>query len=104
MKKLFILLSFLFILACDEISNDDQLVELYVDMVVAREKFIHNDSLYSAEKAKVLQKYNVTEDQYFSSLKKLKYDDKKWKDFFDKAKTYIDTLEKYDIKEEEKRN
>lgn len=97
MKKYLIYLLLIFLVACKSTPvDDDKLIELYVDLVVAKEKFIHSDSLYMLEKAKVLNSYNVNEEDYFNSLQSLEYDEKRWKSFFEHAKAYLDSLEKKD--------
>lgn len=99
MKKILMILSGLILISCEqEISDDEKLARLYVDMVMAREKYIHSDSLYTIEKEKVLEQHKTTEEEYFSSLRELKYEDERWKEFFMKAKTYVDTLEKHNKK------
>jgi len=94
MKKILLIFAAVVLVYCKhEISDDEKLAKLYVDMVFAREKFIYNDSLYQAEKLGVLKKYKITEEEYLNSLHELKYEDERWAEFFTKAKTYVDTLE-----------
>lgn len=97
MKKLIIPFLLLFLVACDSSSiEDEKLTKLYVDLVVAREKFIASDSLYYLEKEKILNDFDVTDDEYKLALKNVKFDDKRWSEFFKNAMAYVDSLEKWD--------
>lgn len=98
--KYIISLLFLFIIGCeDKIPSQKDVASLYVDILVAEETYktmsdslqISLDSLYNY--------HAISDSQYLTAIKKYKFDEETWNEFFSLAEEYLDTL-----KAVEKRN
>ena len=95
MKKIIPLFLILFF-ACSNAIDDESLVQLYVELNVAREKFIVSDSLYNIKKEKLFTSYKISEESFKNQIAQIKYDDKRWDKFFNSALAYVDSLQKRD--------
>lgn len=100
-------ISLVFLLLISFIGCEDKseieletLAKVYVDVLVVEDFYNNTDSL-EIKRAKVFEKYTLTEAIYDSTFKKFSYDKEKWDTFFKLANTYLDTL-KSDLKKSEK--
>lgn len=96
MKVVLILsiVSCFFIVGCSSENevDKDKIAHLYVDLLVTQETYKYNvDSLEIAVDS-LYKEYQLTEQQYKSSLEKFKYDEQTWSEFFKLAEVYLDTL------------
>lgn len=91
--KYFLALLFLILIGCDDKTHSQKdVAKLYVDILIAEETYktmsdslqISLDSLYNY--------YKTSESQYLTALKKFKYDEETWNEFFALAEEYLDTL------------
>jgi len=81
------------IAACSESEVDSDIMsKTYVEILIAKETFPKgSDTLASAEK-NIFEKYNVSAKEYYSTLESYKTDQEKWDEFFEKSRTYLDSL------------
>ena len=88
------LLIFAFIISCseNEILPEDELIKIYVDILIAQDtttdKSITTDSL----KATVLKKYDVNDSLYVNSIEHYNSSPEKWEGFFNNAIKYAEEL------------
>ncbi|MDA3862017.1 MAG: hypothetical protein PF445_12415 [Melioribacteraceae bacterium] len=91
----------LFLFSCDFTDDYSQkdIAHLYVDVLIVEETYktdtdsmqIARDSLYNLHK--------IDESKYLNALKKYRYDEETWEDFFSLAEIYLDTLKKIEKRE-----
>jgi len=68
------------------------LVKIYVETTLAQSKYAsYPDSLRSA-KEKIYSKYNVAEEDYYSTLKSIEPKAEYWDGFYKEVKSYMDSL------------
>jgi len=96
-KIIFFTLIFLFIYACSFKDVDPEVMsKTYVDLLIAKESFPGgSDSLLSVSDS-IFNKYNISSEDYYSTLKKYEADQKKWDEFFTKSREYLDSLKSKD--------
>lgn len=88
-----IILLFLFT-ACDNIREVDQdtMVSVYVNIVIAEETYRDNlDSLLIVS-SEVYDSFGVTYEEYSFTLNQHKEDKEYWDEFFNKSLAYIDSV------------
>jgi hypothetical protein len=98
LKKFFLLifyiLLFAFLTHCseEEILPEDELIKIYVDILIAQDtttdKSITTDSL----KTIVLKNYDVPDSLYVKSIEHYNSSPAKWEAFFDNAIKYVEEL------------
>ena len=105
---IFSIIIFLIVLqACDNSPEieEKKLVKIYSEMI-----FMQDTSSLSAQliKEKVLKKFNVNENDYFTTIKYYNDNPKKWQKFFDEVIIYIESLKpkptKVDVKSLQERS
>jgi hypothetical protein len=73
---------------------EDKLVNIYADIVIARDTTA-NPSISREELDKsVFRKHNVTEEDYVQSIKSMNDNPEQWGKFFDKVIVHIQTIQK----------
>lgn len=89
-----ILFAVLFIASCSEEPSlpVKTTASIYVDLLVAEEKYPNNPDSLLHYRQKVFEKYNITKKEYEKSLSQLEYDNDKWDEFFELSEAYLDTL------------
>ena len=94
-QKQYLLLIFLFffLLSCDEGPPipDEKFMELYVDLLIIQDTTTTNFSLDSV-KTLVLDRHNVSPEQYDSTIGYYNSRPEKWIVFFDSATVYVERL------------
>lgn len=82
--------------ACDSNKKLDQdtMVDLYVNVVIAEEAYPNNLDSLIAKRDSVFRKFGVTEEEYKNTLESYKEDKEYWDEFFPKALAIIDSLKK----------
>ena len=84
-----------FAVACSKKTIDeDTAVKVYVENIIAEEKFSHNFDSLKIHQEFILKKYNTNQHDFESYLKELKDDPSNWEDFFKKSDEYIVELQK----------
>lgn len=94
MNYKFFAISLLFSLsACDKGPPipDEKFLELYVDLIIIQDTTITNFSPDSA-KTLVLERYNVSLEQYDAMIQYYNSNPEKWIAFFDSATVYVERL------------
>jgi len=84
----------LILLGCkkEPVIDRSTLVKVYVETTLAQSKYAaYPDSLRSARE-EIYLKYNVTEDNYHSTLKRIEPKAEYWEGFFKEVKSYMDSL------------
>ncbi|MFC2134777.1 hypothetical protein ACFLR4_01450 [Bacteroidota bacterium] len=88
-----IILLFLFT-SCDNIREVDQdtMVSVYVNIVIAEETYRDNLDSLSIVSGKVYDSFGVTEEEYTFTFNQHKEDKEYWDEFFNKSTIYLDSL------------
>ena len=82
-------------IGCESKKIDkDKAVKIYVENVIAEEKFASNPDSLSAHQQKILSKYGVTKSEYENYFNSIEAEPLEWQDFFKKADAYIAELQK----------
>lgn|GEM_PF-4340127 len=84
----------LILLGCKKEPEIDRstLVKIYVETTLAQSKYAaYPDSLRST-KEEIYLKYNVTEDNFYSTLRSIEPKAEYWEGFFKEVKSYMDSL------------
>ena len=80
--------------ACDNVRELDQdtLVSIYVNIVIAEETYQDNlDSLQIVSR-NIYDSFGVTEEEFRSTINSHKEDKEYWDEFFNKSRVYLDSL------------
>ena len=96
-----LLISALLSAGCSEnhSKSKELTAKVYVDLLVAKEKYYHRkDSLQLAQDS-IFKKYNLAKPDYEKNLEMLKHNNEEWNDFFKYAESYIDTLKSREAKD-----
>ena len=80
--------------------NEDKFVKIYTDMVIAQDSIIDRktpDSLQVVNprtnaRNEILKRYNVSLDQYQSTVDYYNQDPERWQTFFDKVIAEVDSM------------
>ena len=93
MKNIFLILFLFLIAACSQNEIDPEVMsKTYVDILVAKETFPRGSDTLAAVTNEIFEKYNISGEKYYSTLKNYETDQKKWDEFFEKSRAYLDTL------------
>ncbi|UCH65772.1 MAG: DUF4296 domain-containing protein [Ignavibacterium sp.] len=98
MKKFFLLifyiLPFAFLTYCseEEILPEDELIKIYVDILIAQDTTIDKSITTDSLKTIVLNKYGVPDSLYVKSIEHYKSSPVQWEAFFDNAIKYVEEL------------
>ncbi len=99
MKKLLILLfafSTIFIASCKKknVIEKEKFAEVYVEILISQEKYKGDFAKADSSRKVIYSKYEITDEQYHSTLENYGSDQKKWDDFFELVNKKIDELQK----------
>ncbi|MDO8549558.1 MAG: DUF4296 domain-containing protein [Ignavibacteria bacterium] len=89
---LFIPSIFIFNCADGKKIDQDKLVLIYTDLLIAQDTASLDDKSVDSLRQAVLQKYNVTEKEYVNTIAYYNEDLKRWEEFFDKVTAHIENL------------
>ncbi|MBU0474584.1 MAG: hypothetical protein KKF62_10505 [Bacteroidetes bacterium] len=70
----------------------DDMVHVYVNVLVAEEEFKSNADSMKIVINKIYKDYNLDEKIYLNELENYKFDEATWDEFFLLAENYLDTL------------
>lgn len=89
-----IILILIFFSACDKGPPipDEKFLELYVDLLIIQDTTTATNFSLDSVKTLVLNRYNVSLDQYDAMLKYYNSSPERWIAFFDSATAYVDRL------------
>lgn len=83
---------------CKSQSLDDETaVKIYVENIIAEEKYLSNPDSLKICKQKIYTQYKSDKKEFNEYLKNLKGDKDKWESFFKKADLYLAELKKKGI-------
>ena len=91
---LFIPSIFIFNCADGKKIDQDKLVLIYTDLLIAQDTASLDDKGVDSLRQAVLQKYNTTEKEYANTIEYYSEDLKRWEEFFDKVTAHIENLSK----------
>ncbi len=86
---------FLFFLSScsnDKIINQDKLVLIYSDLLIAQDTVSLSKEGLDSLRQSVFRKYKVNEEEYKITINYYNEDIKRWEDFFDKVTAHISSL------------
>lgn len=79
--------------ACSvEEVDPDTMSKVYVDILVAQETFPEGSDTLAAIEKSIFEKYNISGEEYYFTLKNYETDQEKWSEFFEKSRIYLDSL------------
>ena len=93
MRDIFIVLISVIIVSCTSSEIEPEIMsKTYVEILIAQEKFPKgSDSLISATQ-NIFDKYKISKNDYFSTIKAYEADQVKWDEFFKNSREYLDSL------------
>jgi hypothetical protein len=95
--KIFILTFLLFLLSgCDtnKIIEEEKFIEIYTDIIIAKDTVSETTKSKDAVIKGVLAKYNATLDDYKTTVEYYNEDSERWETFFAQAITYLEKKKK----------
>jgi hypothetical protein len=75
-----------------KVIEENKFVKVYSDLVIAQDTIPNNPSTFNSEKQKIFARYNVSSEEYKNTIEYYNQNYEKWKDFFDKVTTHIQSL------------
>ncbi len=86
----------LFLSGCsdDKVIEEEKLVLIYTDLLIAQDTVSLNDKDLDSLRLSVLKKYDVDENNYDETIKYYNEDLKRWEVFFDKVTKHLENLQK----------
>ncbi|MCB9209084.1 MAG: hypothetical protein H6610_00885 [Ignavibacteriales bacterium] len=101
--SLVFILLFIFNFCSDKYEVEkNRLAHTYVDLLVVEDLYKDTDSLLN-KRAKVFEKYSLTEELYDSAYKRMTFNIEEWDNFFELANTYLDSLKAIEKESEQKK-
>ncbi|MAT58892.1 MAG: hypothetical protein CMF23_13040 [Ignavibacteriae bacterium] len=87
------LLILLLLTFCSEpkIKNPD-VAKAYVDIMISREDFSYKLDTLALLRNEILGKYQLTNEEYETTIESLKSDEKAWEEFYKEVYKYLDSL------------
>jgi hypothetical protein len=95
--KIVILSFLLFLLSgCDtnKIIEEEKFIEIYTDIIIAKDTVSETTMSKNALIKSILVKYNVTFDEYKTTVEYYNEDSERWEKFFAQAITYLEKKRK----------
>jgi hypothetical protein len=96
LKLFFVVPLLIFLASCDDEPPipQEKFMEVYVDLLIVQDTTTENPFNLDSVKTLVLQKYNLTVEDYDSNINYLNAEPEKWMEFFDSATAYVERLKK----------
>lgn len=95
-KTTFVLTFFLaaFLSNCSEnkVIDEDKFIKIYTDLIIAQDSIDTNYGNLDSIRSVILKKYNIQQEQYESTIEYYNQNPERWKNFFEKAIAYLETL------------
>ncbi len=87
---------FLLLFSCnkEKIIEEDKLVHIYSDMLIAQDTVTLSSTGLDSLRDAVFKKYNVTEELYKKTIDYYNRDSNRWESFFDKVIAHVENLKK----------
>lgn len=73
---------------------EETLVKIYVENLIVEETYLPNSAALKTHQQEIFAKYNISRQDYETSLNSYRDDSVKWGEFFKKANAYLDDLKK----------
>jgi hypothetical protein len=89
---IFLLTVFIFGCSKDDILPDDKFINIYIDILVAKDTLTDNSISTDSLKIVILQKYNVTDSIYTKTIEYYNNNPDKWEKFFEDAIKQVEEL------------
>lgn len=87
-----------FVHGCKKYSVDeDTAIKIYVENIVAEEKYFSNPDSLILHRQKIYEKYKTSKTDYDNYLKSFEGNQEKWDLFFKEAESYLNELKKKGI-------
>ena len=85
------------ILSCSDKQKIDQdtMVKVYVETLIAKDTLNNSSTSFAKEKLKIFNKYGITDSAYSYTLRSYREDKELWDEFFKKSFDYLDSLRTY---------
>ena len=82
------------IISCseNEILPEEELIKIYVDILIAQDSTTNESVTIDSLKAVVLKKYEVPESVYVKSINYYNFTPARWEEFFNNATKYVEKL------------
>lgn len=86
------LLSLALFISCEDkpAIEEDKFVKIYAELVSVPDSVSVDSTQFSIYRKKVFEEFNLTEEQYKSTIKFYNNDPKRWEEFFNKVVNYIE--------------
>jgi|YelNatPaOPRAMG01_1025707.scaffolds.fasta_scaffold00724_13 hypothetical protein len=96
---LFMICIISFINGCsnDNIISEDKFVKIYSDLIIAQDTISSRAKNNQELRKEILNRYNVTDDQYKATVDFYNKNPNHWEEFFTKVTAYINELKKNSI-------
>jgi hypothetical protein len=96
LKLFFVVPPLIFLASCDDEPPipQEKFMEVYVDLLIVQDTTTDNPFNLDSVKTLVLQKYNLTVEDYDSNINYLNAEPEKWMEFFDSTTAYVERLKK----------
>lgn len=73
----------------DIVDDENKFAAVYVDLVMVNEQFQGDTTVIHAKTDSIFRTHGVTEEQYRTTLKYYEENPEKWKEFFQRAESYL---------------
>jgi len=88
----FLIMVSVFFIGCrndDIVEDENKFAAVYVDLVIVNEKYQGDTLLINSKSDSVYKAHGITGDQYKSTIDYYQENPERWKQFFDKAESYL---------------
>lgn len=92
MKYIFFAAAIILFASCSKEVDTNTMSKVYIDILVAKETFPKGSDTLKAVKNNIFETYEISGEQYYSTLKSFETDQEKWEEFFEKSRIYLDSL------------
>ncbi len=74
--------------------DEDKMILIYTDLLVAQDTSAVNDQNIDSLRTLIFERYNVSADEYEGTIEYYNNEPGKWEEFFDKVTAHIENLKK----------
>jgi len=74
--------------------NEDKFAKIYAEMIMAQDTANYAPNNFKPVQDTIFKRYGVTRAEYTSTVEAYNKDPEKWEKFFDKAISYVESLQK----------
>jgi Domain of unknown function (DUF4296) len=86
----------LFLFGCknNEVIEQDKMVLIYTDLMIAQDTSVVNDKNLDSLRTTIFNRHNIAESDYEKTIGYYNEELERWEDFFDKVTSHIENLKK----------